>query len=68
MMAMSRYLAGLGITIAAIGMAIEGLGIFSMTYWPLRRRLPSPFTVLHIGFAVFVAGLGIYALGRTSDE
>jgi hypothetical protein len=57
-----------GITIAMVGLLLETIGIMAMGYWPLRRRLPSPFPVQGAGFIVFVIGLLIAAAGKMPNE
>jgi hypothetical protein len=53
----------LGLVIAIVGLAIEGLAVVAMAFWPIRKRLSNPFVVQAVGFGLFVLGLLLYAIG-----
>jgi len=37
-------------------LTLDLLGVGAMVWYPLRRRLPSPFTLIHFGFLAFCLG------------
>jgi hypothetical protein len=50
------------------GLATEFVAVAAMDYWPLRRRLPSPFALMSWGGIAFFVGLAALALARTLQD
>jgi len=52
-----------GYTIATAGVLIESIGVLSLAFYSVRRRLPiSPFSMISIGGGCFFGGI-LLALG-----
>ncbi|MEM9420399.1 MAG: hypothetical protein AAGA25_15325 [Planctomycetota bacterium] len=58
---MIEVIMNLGIATSVIGLGIEGLAIFAMINYRIRKRVPNPFTLQTVGVAMFVLGLVIAA-------
>lgn len=59
---MASILGYVGFIISVLGFLIEGLAVFAMVSYPVRRRLPwSPFSFLTVGFVCFIGGMVLFA-------
>jgi hypothetical protein len=57
-----------GAVLAIIGMAIEVASCAAMVADPVRRRLPSPFTVLSVGGILFAIGVITFGIASVATE
>jgi hypothetical protein len=55
----------LGILITLSGLATEFVAVAAMGYWPLRRRLPSPFALLSWSGIAFYIGVAVLAAAQS---